>query len=594
VCKAGIVADIDLAAFTDVMPLGSGGLGDVYRATRRSTGGEVAIKVLRDWSDRDVAWQRAQRELRALVDLRGHSNVVNVEEVVESDGTLAIVMEFAPGGSISDLMRSRGGPLGFAETLLVAEHTAAALAAAHDRGIIHRDIKPHNLLIGTFGQVKVCDFGIASLTRSDDVSNRTSSLSLRYASPEELRGDAEVGPAADIYSLAATVHQLLTGHYLPVPDGTAGSLPLRSWHAPDDVPADVELEFRDLIVRSGDRNPTNRPTAEELRDRCEALSARLGPARCRSLTTPATTHDDATTVRPAATTGPAGEGDRSLEQRVVTAAATTPMGANRPAPDPAITVSRTTVLPTADPPTDTARAMAPPGRRRSVVVVVGAFATLTTFVVIGIGAFAFGWFGSDDTDAATPTTAVPNDTAVASPSASTPPIETAAPTTLAGAASPPATSAATATTPATTTPAATTRPTTTPATTVAIPDRYAGPTCPGGGACIVMASIDVVDGEYSIEWSANFAPATSGTHAHFFWDVYDASQVGSASADRAPWELTDRQPFVPEGELLLANRPANANGVCVTPADADHAVIDPTYYHCALVGPDGGWTNPST
>jgi len=80
------VSDIDLDGFDDIVPLGSGGLGDVYRATRRSTGGDVAIKVLRDWSDHDVAMQRAERELRALVDLRGHSNVVNVEEVVESDG----------------------------------------------------------------------------------------------------------------------------------------------------------------------------------------------------------------------------------------------------------------------------------------------------------------------------------------------------------------------------------------------------------------------------------------------------------------------------------------------------------------------------
>jgi serine/threonine protein kinase len=162
----------------------------------------------------------ADFDLAPLVDLRGHPNVVNVEEVLDSDGTLAIVMEYAPGGSVGELLRTRGGTLGFAETLLVAEHTSAALAAAHDRDIIDRDIEPHNLLIGAFGQVKVCDFGIAALTRSDEVSNRTNSLSLRYASPEELRGEEEIGPAADVHSLAATVHQLLTGEYLPAPDGT--------------------------------------------------------------------------------------------------------------------------------------------------------------------------------------------------------------------------------------------------------------------------------------------------------------------------------------------------------------------------------------
>ena len=77
------MAEIELEGFEHVSPLGSGGLGDVYRATRTSTQGDVAIKILRDWSDHDVAWQRAQRELRALVDLRGHPNVVNVEEEIE-------------------------------------------------------------------------------------------------------------------------------------------------------------------------------------------------------------------------------------------------------------------------------------------------------------------------------------------------------------------------------------------------------------------------------------------------------------------------------------------------------------------------------
>ena len=192
-------------------------------------------------------------------------------------------MEYAPGGSISDLLKARGGKLPFGESLLVGAHTAAALAAAHERGIIHRDIKPHNLLIGAFGQVKVCDFGIASLTRSEAVADRTTSLSLRYASPEELRGEQEVGTESDIYSLAATLHHLLTGQYLPLPDGTAGSLPLRSWVGPGDVPADVEVEFRSLVQRCADRVPANRPTAQELHDRFEELAGRLGPARVRKL-----------------------------------------------------------------------------------------------------------------------------------------------------------------------------------------------------------------------------------------------------------------------------------------------------------------------
>ncbi|MEL6893247.1 MAG: serine/threonine-protein kinase, partial [Actinomycetota bacterium] len=363
------MAEIDLDGFERVAPLGSGGLGDVYRATRTSTGGQVAIKILRDWTDRDLAWQRAQRELRALVDLRGHSNVVNVEEVIDSDGVLAIVMEYAPGGSVHDLLGQRGGRLGFGETLLVATHTAAALAAAHDRGIIHRDIKPHNLLIGAFGQVKVCDFGIASLTRSESVRERTSSLSLRYASPEELRGEQEVGTPSDIYSLAATLHQLLTGQYLPLPDGTAGTIPLRSWQAPDDVPADVELDVRSLVVRSGDRRPDARPTAAELQERFEELSGRLGAGRVRALPLVTPDGDDATVVG-ALDVGGAAAAD------VVMA---TPPGAPSPAESPVPTAAATSPN-SSGPPTGTPIPPEPSGDPGATVVRPGAVAAGATTV----------------------------------------------------------------------------------------------------------------------------------------------------------------------------------------------------------------------
>lgn len=274
---------VELSGFSDLQPLGSGGIGDVYRAIRTSTNSAVAVKVLRDWSDQDAAWKRAQRELRALVDLRGHANVVNVEEVIETDGQLAIVMEYAPGGSVADFQQGCGGTLGLPEVLLVATDTAAALAASHRLGIIHRDIKPHNLLIGAFGNVKVCDFGIAALTRTEEMANRTNALSLRYASPEEVRGDADVGPSADIYSLAATIHQLLTGTYLPLPDGTARSVPLRTWTSPHDLPAEIDIEIRDVVTRCADRDPEQRPSAPELHDRLDALARQLGSSRCRAL-----------------------------------------------------------------------------------------------------------------------------------------------------------------------------------------------------------------------------------------------------------------------------------------------------------------------
>ncbi len=591
--KDGPVADVDLSAFADVAPLGSGGLGDVYRATRRSTGGHVAIKVLRDWSDRDVAWQRAQRELSALVDLRGHPNVVNVEEVIDTDGVLAIVMEYAPGGSVGDLLQTNGGTLTFPDTLLIVTQTAAALAAAHQLGIIHRDIKPHNLLIGTFGQVKVCDFGIAALTRSDDVSNRTSSLSFRYASPEELRGEAEVGPAADVYSLAATTHQLLTGRYLPTPDGTAGSLPLRNWNAPDDLPADVEIDFRELITRSADRDPARRPTAEDLHERFEALAVRLGPARSRTLPLVGRDTDDSTQVRSVSVPEP-GEPSPAPAVTPAAVAAATP-AASAPgaaAVEPSATVARTSVV-REDEEVDAA------SKRPRVLI--GALVAVLALLVGGGTAFQLGWFESDPEDAAAgaSSNAVPTATTTPEPAttpSATTPQATTAPTTAPPVTSAPVTSAPSTSPPVTTAPATTEPATTTPPTTT-LPERYDGVTCPGAGACIAMSAIDIVDGEYMFTWDRAWnpdfldGPADLSYHAHFFWDIYDPSQVGTASVDQAPWELTFDTVFVPTEEMRLANRPPEANGICVTPADDNHAVIDPAYFHCALVPLGETWAS---
>ena len=100
-----------LAGYVDVEQIGRGGIGDVYRARRASTGATVAIKVLRDVSDGSAAWRRARRELAALVSLAGHAHVVQVEEVLEVDGRPALVMEHLPGGSVGALLARRGGAL---------------------------------------------------------------------------------------------------------------------------------------------------------------------------------------------------------------------------------------------------------------------------------------------------------------------------------------------------------------------------------------------------------------------------------------------------------------------------------------------------
>ena len=92
-----------------------------------------------------------------------------------------------------------------------------------------------------------------------------------------------------------------------------------------------------------------------------------------------------------------------------------------------------------------------------------------------------------------------------------------------------------------------------------------------------------------VDWASNFAPSNGANHAHFFWDIYEPSQAGSNAANRSPWELTSSQPFTASGELSSANRPAGANGICVTPANSSHAVIDANNYHCVQVDAGGEW-----
>ncbi|MEO6571402.1 MAG: serine/threonine-protein kinase [Ilumatobacteraceae bacterium] len=274
---------ITIDGYHDLEPIGRGGLGDVYRATRTSTGATVAVKVLRDVSDESVAWHRTRRELTALVMLAGHANVITVFELSDTEQGPALVMEYAPGGSVGDMLEQRGGPLTVAEAVLIGRHTAAALSAAHAHHIVHRDVKPHNLLIDGYGQVKLCDFGIASMARSDEFRTRTDALSMRYASPEDLDEDAVVGPPSDVYSLGATLLHLARG---APPSFKARLAP---WTAPstDDVAA---ATLDQVISACLHPDPARRPDADDVLDRLEHLDRTI-EARCRSLVTTPTRPD---------------------------------------------------------------------------------------------------------------------------------------------------------------------------------------------------------------------------------------------------------------------------------------------------------------
>jgi serine/threonine protein kinase len=255
---------IEVEGYVGFERVREGGAGIVYRAVRRSTGAAVAVKVLRDVADRSIAWHRMRRELTALVALGGHANVVQVLELIEHELGPALVMEYVCGGSIAELMTRRDGELTVGEVASIGSQVAAALAAAHAEGIVHRDVKPQNLLIDADGQVKLCDFGIALLTRTEEFGTRTEAWSLRYASPEDLDGDVPIGPPSDVYSLGATLLHLVHGAPPTLRDRLAPRVP-----PPTGDPQLAELDA--VLAACLHTDPANRPSATQLVDRLGAI-----------------------------------------------------------------------------------------------------------------------------------------------------------------------------------------------------------------------------------------------------------------------------------------------------------------------------------
>ncbi len=261
---------ITVNGYSNLEPIGQGGVGDVYRAVNELTGTTVAIKVLRDVSDKSVAWHRTRREFAALKALTGHPNVIQLIELIELEQGPALVMEFAPGGSVADVMRCRDSALSTAETVQIGCDTATALVAAHEQGIVHRDIKPQNLLFDADGRVKLCDFGIAALAHSEKFRARTNALSHRYASPEDLDNEGEIGPSCDVYSLGATLLHIARGAPPTLRER------LKPWRPP--AGASVDVAALDAVIAACLRpNPKQRPTAAQVLTDLALINIEPGP-----------------------------------------------------------------------------------------------------------------------------------------------------------------------------------------------------------------------------------------------------------------------------------------------------------------------------
>ncbi len=272
----------------------------VYRAWDRTAGRSCAVKVLGDTLSRDEEFRRRFRGEAEAAAALTHPHIVTVYDWGEVSPHHYIAMEYVPGGTLQDLMR-RDGRLGEGAALRIAAEVADALAYAHGRDVVHRDIKPHNILLTQDGHVKVADFGIARtldathLTRTGTVMG-----SAHYISPEQARGD-QAAPASDQYALGIVLYEMLAGD-VPFTGEAPVAIALKHLHEsppdlravrPDLTPATVTLVKRLLAKAPGRRYPTAAALAADLRriaaplrrDRGLKETAALPPVRSTEIDT---------------------------------------------------------------------------------------------------------------------------------------------------------------------------------------------------------------------------------------------------------------------------------------------------------------------
>ena len=275
--------------------LGSGGMAKVYLAHDEVLGREVALKVLREqYAENDEFVERFRREAQAAASL-SHPNIVATYDRGRSeDGSYYIVMEYVPGGTLKDRI-VRDGPLDPDRAAELAAQIAGALGAAHERGVIHRDVKPQNVLLGASGDVKVTDFGIARAASEASLSGTSVILgTVSYMSPEQAMGRA-VGPQSDLYSLGVVLHEMLAGK-VPFEAETPMAVSMKHVNEPapsipeadHDIPEGLNAIRSKLLAK----NPEDRyASASEVADDLRRVRRGVEPA----LASPAPASSDAPT-----------------------------------------------------------------------------------------------------------------------------------------------------------------------------------------------------------------------------------------------------------------------------------------------------------
>ncbi len=253
--------------------IGSGGMADVYKAKDHKLNRFVAVKVMKkEFRDDKVFISKFRVEAQSAAGL-AHANIVNIYDVGEEAGIYYIVMELVEGITLKEYIKNKGR-LSVREATSIALQISAGLEAAHNNGIIHRDIKPQNIIISTDGRAKVADFGIARASSANTINSNVMG-SVHYSSPEQSRGGYS-DEKSDIYSLGITMYEMLTGQ-VPFDGDTAVAVAIKHLQeevrGPKELVPEIPNSTNEIVLKCTRKSPDRRypNMTEVIRDLRESL-----------------------------------------------------------------------------------------------------------------------------------------------------------------------------------------------------------------------------------------------------------------------------------------------------------------------------------
>lgn len=541
--------------------LGQGGMSAVYKASDPNLRRVVAVKLIHSHLSSDPEFvRRFEEEAAAVASLR-HPNIIQVFDFNNDGDTFYIVFEFIPGETLQDnqtriVKAGRQVPLD--QSLALSVNVADALAYAHERGVIHRDVKPANVMINVHNQAILMDFGLVKIAGGDSHTATGAVMgTARYMSPEQIRGE-RVDERTDIYSLGVMMYEMAAGR---PPFHADSALTLMMMHVNDPVPdlreirPDVPATFVQVIGKTLAKDKADRfLSAGELAEALRSIDLDGDGAIAPAVAVAAV----------ASTTMPGGEKAQPKPVAVVKPVEATDPGS--PVASPPMPPPPQAQVPSAPP----ASTPAKDESSKRIVVIAGIAIALLLVLCIGGAAIIFGTgiLSGDDNgqEAGDGTLVADNPAVIATESGIVDEPEETATMVVATETVPPPTATSTVEPTEEPTEEATVQPS---PTTQPAPTTPPTPTTPTGPA-VQIIGITAANGVYAVDYyTYGYTPALpNGEHIHFFFDTVLPVYAGLPGS--GPW-LIYAGP-VPFTGYSINDRPAGANQMCALVANADHSV----------------------